>query len=195
MYPFDCAKASTVLKAVLGVALLQTFQVAAASSPDHALARVAAADQADRETGPNKIDWSVVGKRDAIRREQVMQLLNAGGIRTAEDYFDAALIFQHGDTMQDAQLALALATVASRMDANNRDARVLAADAWDRVMTQAGKPQWNAIREIENNGKVGALPHGTRRDHRGTKKSNRSSYLGRRQGAFGPDQPMMILAD
>ncbi|HUA78738.1 MAG TPA: hypothetical protein VL997_00080 [Dyella sp.] len=142
MYPFDCAKASTVLKAVLGVALLQTFQVAAASSPDHALARVAAADQADRETGPNKIDWSVVGKRDAIRREQVMQLLNAGGIRTAEDYFDAALIFQHGDTMQDAQLALALATVASRMDANNRDARVLAADAWDRVMTQAGKPQW-----------------------------------------------------
>lgn len=150
MHQFDRAKVSAILKAVLGVALLQAFQVAAASSPDHALARIAAADQADREPGPNKIDWSVVGKRDAIRRVQVMQLLNSGEIRTAEDYLDAALIFQHGDTMQDAQLALALATVASRIDPANRDARVLAADAWDRVMTRAGKPQWYGTQYVRS---------------------------------------------
>jgi hypothetical protein len=150
MHHFDFSKASVVLKVVLGIVLLQTFQAAAASPPDHALARIAAADQADREPGPNRIDWSVVGKRDAIRREQVMQLLNSGEIRTAEDYFDAALIFQHGDTMQDAQLALALATVASRMDPTNREAGVLTANAWDRVMTRAGKPQWYGTQYVRS---------------------------------------------
>jgi hypothetical protein len=150
MHKFDFSKASVVLKVVLGAVLLQTFQVANASSTDHALTRIAASDQADREPGPNKIDWSVVEKRDAIRREQVMQLLSSGEIRTAEDYFDAALIFQHGDTMQDAQLALALATVASRIDPTNREARVLAADAWDRVMTRAGKPQWYGTQYVRS---------------------------------------------
>lgn len=134
-------KASAALKALLAVALLQTCQVEAASSSSQTLANIAAADQADRTPGSNKIDWNVVGKRDAARREQVMQLLNAGNVRTAEDFFDAALVFQHGDTMQDAQLAFALATVASRIDPANRDAKILAADAWDRTMTRAGKPQ------------------------------------------------------
>ncbi|MBE1162516.1 hypothetical protein [Dyella acidiphila] len=150
MHRFDCAKASAILKIAFGVVLLQAFQVAAAASSDHTLARLAAADQADREAGTNKIDWSVVGKRDAARREQVTQLLNSGEVRTAEDYFDAALIFQHGDTMQDAQLALALATVAARIDPANRDARVLAADAWDRVMTRAGKPQWYGTQYVRS---------------------------------------------
>jgi hypothetical protein len=150
MHLLTNAKASAILKAVLGVGLFQACQLATASSPVHALARIAAADQADRESGPNKIDWSVVGKRDAVRRGQVMQLLNSGEVRTAEDYFDAALIFQHGDTMEDAQLALALATVASRIDPTNRDARVLAADAWDRVMTRAGKPQWYGTQYVRS---------------------------------------------
>jgi hypothetical protein len=150
MHHFDFSKASVVLKVILGIVFLQTFQAAAASPPDHALARIAAADQADREPGPNRIDWSVVGKRDAIRREQVMQLLNSGEIRTAEDYFDAAVIFQHGDTMQDAQLALALATVASRIDPTNREATVLTANAWDRVMTRAGKPQWYGTQYVRS---------------------------------------------
>ncbi|MDE2307564.1 MAG: hypothetical protein KGJ97_04640 [Xanthomonadaceae bacterium] len=150
MRQFKHVTVSAVLKAVLVVAFLQTHQVAAASFSNRDLGRIAAADQADRAAGTNKIDWNIVGKRDAIRREQVMQLLKSGNVRSADDFFDAALIFQHGQTMQDAQLALALATVASRLDPTNRDAKVLSADAWDRIMTRAGKPQWYGTQLVKS---------------------------------------------
>lgn len=123
---------------------------AAASSPEQTLASLAAADQADRSVGTNQIDWNVVGKRDAARRAQVMQLLNSGQVRTATDFFDAALIFQHGDSVQDTQLALAFATVASRMDPTNRYARQLVADAWDRIMVRSGKPQWYGTQAVRS---------------------------------------------
>lgn len=139
-----------VSKAVLGVAFLLTCQVVSASSSNHDLGRIAAADQADRASGTNKIDWNVVGKRDALRREQVMRLLKSGNVRSAEDFLDAALIFQHGETMHDAQLALALATVASRIDPTNRDAKILAADAWDRTMMDAGRPQWYGTQLVKS---------------------------------------------
>lgn len=135
-------KASTAACTTLGMAMLLTCHTAAASSANHDLASIAAADQGDRTPGPNKIDWNVVGKRDAARRAQVMQLLDSGQVRTAEDFSDAALIFQHGDSVHDTQLALALATVASRIDPSNRDAKQLVADAWDRIMVRSGKPQW-----------------------------------------------------
>jgi hypothetical protein len=135
-------KIAAASKIALGMVLLLTYQVASSSTTGNDLASIAAADQADRNPGPNKIDWNVVGKRDTLRRAQVMQLLNAGQVRTAIDYFNAALVFQHGDDVADTQLALALATVASRMDPSNRDAKVLVADAWDRILVRSGKPQW-----------------------------------------------------
>lgn len=135
-------KTSTMANVALGMGLLLACHAAAASSPGQDLASIAAADQADRTPGPNKIDWQVVGKRDAARRAQVMRLLDSGQVHSAEDFSSAALIFQHGDSVQDTQLALALATVASRMDPSNRDATQLVADAWDRIMVRSGKPQW-----------------------------------------------------
>jgi hypothetical protein len=114
-----------------------------AAPPSNAdLAKLEVADQADRTPGTNKIDWNVVGKRDATRRSEALQLLVAGEIRTAEDFFNAALIFQHGDSVQDTQLALALATTATRMNPSNQDAEALMAQAWDRIMVRNGKPQW-----------------------------------------------------
>lgn len=136
------AKAAIAASIAWGMALPLACHGATAASPGQDLAKIAVADQADRTPGPNKIDWRVVGKRDAARRARVMQLLDAGQLRTAEDFSDAALIFQHGDSVQDTQLALALATVASRMDPANRDAKQLVADAWDRIMVRSGKPQW-----------------------------------------------------
>lgn len=135
-------KTSATKGAVLAIAMLLACHTATASSSAQVLAGIVAADQADRSVGTNRIDWNVVGKHDAARRAQVMQLLDSGQVRTAEDFSNAALIFQHGDSMQDTQLAFALATVASRMDPSNRDAKQLVADAWDRIMVRSGKPQW-----------------------------------------------------
>lgn len=135
-------KASTAASMALGTALLLVCHTIVASAAGQDMAKIAAADQADRTSGTNKIDWDVVGKRDDARRAQVMQLLDSGQMRTAEDFSNAALVFQHGDSVRDTQLALALATVASRMDPSSRDARQLMADAWDRIMVRSGKPQW-----------------------------------------------------
>jgi hypothetical protein len=46
---------------------------------------------------PRKIDWTVVGEQDAERRAAVRKMIDADQLHTADDYFDAGLIFQHGD--------------------------------------------------------------------------------------------------
>lgn len=140
-------KASTTASIALGTAFLLAGHAAVAASsvaPSHGqdLASIAAADQADRMPGPNGIDWPVVGKRDAARRAQVMRRLDSGQLHTSQDFSNAALIYQHGDSVQDTQLAFALATMASSMDPSNRDAKQLVADSWDRIMVRSGKPQW-----------------------------------------------------
>ena len=141
-------KPSKLARVLVAAAICATLATApfnrsiAATTSNHELASMEAADQADRAPGPNKIDWDVVGKRDASRRAQVTQLLMAGDIRTADDYYNAALIFQHGESVQDIQLALAFATTAVRMTPSNRDAQILMAQAWDRILVKSGKPQW-----------------------------------------------------
>jgi hypothetical protein len=117
-------------------------QCFAAPPSNTQLAKLEAADQADRTAGSNKIDWDVVSKHDAIRRDEALRLLKAGDIRTADDYLNAAVIFQHGDAVQDTQLAFALATTAARMNASNQDAETLMAQSWDRILVKSGKPQW-----------------------------------------------------
>jgi len=117
------------------------------SAPSHAasnqrLAKLEAADQADRDPGLAKIDWNIVSKRDASRRQEVLQVLASGQIKTADDYLDAAIIFQHGDTVQDIQMAYSFASIACQLNPTSRNAMQLKADAWDRIMIKSGKPQW-----------------------------------------------------
>jgi len=98
-------------------------------------------DQAAR-IGAGPIDWSKVGPQDAQRRDEVTKMLHAGCVRTANDFYNAALIFQHGGLVDDYQLAYALASVSKKLDPGNKDARWLTAASWDRTMRAWGKPQW-----------------------------------------------------
>jgi TPR repeat protein len=63
----------------------------------------------------------------------------AGLIQTAQDYYHAACIFQHGDEPEDAWQAYELALEAARQ--GHRPARWLAAAAHDRWLMYQGKPQ------------------------------------------------------
>lgn len=132
------------LRSVILVALLSSTPLGAciAASTNQELQKLEEADQSDRAAGSNKIDWTVVGKRDAARKARATEILKAGDVRTADDYFNAALIFQHGDAVEDTELALALATTATRLDSSKKDAKVLTAQAWDRILVKRGKPQW-----------------------------------------------------
>lgn len=114
------------------------------------LAKLEAADQADRTLGANKINWDVVDKHDAERRIQVLKFLSTGEIRTSEDFLDASIIFQHGDSVKDAQLAFSFATTAVALDPSAQDAKSIMAQAWDRIMRRSGKPQWYGTQYVRS---------------------------------------------
>jgi hypothetical protein len=67
-------------------------------------------DQSVRAGG--HIDWQVVGRSDAGRRDQTRKLLSAGALHTGKDFEEAAFVFQHGDSAPDFLLAHTLAMVA-----------------------------------------------------------------------------------
>jgi hypothetical protein len=138
---------SVVLCTLLCIAPISACVAATANTE---LQKLEEADQADRAPGSNKIDWDIVGKHDLARRARAAEILKAGDVRTADDYFNAALIFQHGDAVEDTELALALATTAVRIDSNNKDARILTAQAWDRILVKRGKPQWYGTQFFKN---------------------------------------------
>lgn len=114
-------------------------QVADVSGPANSeLKALFDADQADRSGGPD-IDWSQVAPRDRERRAATRAMLDAGQVRTADDYYHAAFIFQHGDQADDYLLAHALAVTA--VAKGRADAAWIAAATLDRYLQNIGRPQ------------------------------------------------------
>ena len=104
------------------------------------LAELFEQDQSNRSGAG--VDWLALSEADAARRETVETMLAAGEVRTANDYYHAAMLFQHGDTLADYRLANALATLAMRLAPDNKHYRWLAAASWDRLLMHQLQPQW-----------------------------------------------------
>jgi hypothetical protein len=92
-------------------------------------------DQADRRPLPSV--WTA----DARRRDLVTRILAQGGAKVSDDYFHAAMVFQHGDRRAHIQLAQELALKAVELDPHNGQARWLYAAATDRRLLAEGKLQ------------------------------------------------------
>jgi tetratricopeptide (TPR) repeat protein len=105
------------------------------------LAQLYDEDQAGRSVPRDKIDWTVLAPRDAAHRKRVREILDGGGARVALDYYHAAMIFQHGESVDDYHQANQLARKAVELDAKNRQARWLVAATADRELMKLGKPQ------------------------------------------------------
>jgi hypothetical protein len=113
------------------------FAVVAQDDPE--LVRMFSEDQAARRV--ENIDWEVVSAQDAERRSAVMSILLAGEIRTRQDYYNAAMIFQHGGSAEEIRLAHSFATIASTLGSTSAS-NWLKAATWDRLMTRFNQPQW-----------------------------------------------------
>jgi hypothetical protein len=98
-------------------------------------------DQDDRKAASGEIDWSKVAPRDDARRAAVSRLLKKKQLKSSDDYLHAAMIFQHGPSVEDARTAHELSLRAVELDKDNREARWLAAAAKDRELMRLGKPQ------------------------------------------------------
>lgn len=103
-------------------------------------------DQADRKT--DKIDWSVVSKRDTIRHTRVLEMLDSSLVNTGKDYYNAAMIFQHGLDSIASGMAVEMMKKAITLD-STIDKWLLAA-AIDRDLMWRKKPQIYGTQYIKN---------------------------------------------
>lgn len=98
-------------------------------------------DQNDRHgamsAGPEQ--WKKISERDTERRRAAHELMDAGALKTGEDFEDASIIFQHGDRPQDYLLAHVLAMAA--MAKGDAQARWIAAATMDRYLQSLKQPQ------------------------------------------------------
>ena len=101
------------------------------------LKRMYQEDQSDRMTG--EIDWAVVSKRDSLREARVYELLDSGKVRTGQDYYHAAMIFQHGGDTVASGMAVKMARQAVALDSAVN--RWLLAAAIDRDLMRRNEPQ------------------------------------------------------
>lgn len=117
----------------------------AASIPDNPeMAAILAADQAVRQDLAAVLAGGRDGAlrihaADAVRRQQVRAMLDAGALRTATDFYYAALVFQHGDTPEDYLMAHTLAVAA--LGEGSTESPWLAAATLDRYLQAVGQPQ------------------------------------------------------
>ncbi|GGE93861.1 hypothetical protein [Sphingomonas prati] len=125
---------------LLGVASTPVFgqtPVVSANATNNEMTAIFDADQAARKVA--KIDWRVVGEADRSRRVRTQAMLDAGQLRSADDYYHAAFVFQHGDLPDDYLKAHALAIVAAAR--GKSEAAWIAAATLDRYLQHIGQPQ------------------------------------------------------
>src|SRR6266851_5933999 len=98
-------------------------------------------DQADRRAF-EQLDHEQIQKmlqRDRERRQRVEELVGSEALQAPEDYFHAAMVFQHGETLEDFWQAHNLAGRGAELGHPN--CRWLTAAAYDRWLMNQGKPQ------------------------------------------------------
>ena len=100
--------------------------------------RIFEEDQSARQN-PTAIDWTIVSREDEVRRQRTKQLLDAGKLRSGEDFYHAAFIFQHGGKPEDYLMAHTLATIATAR--GWRSATWIAAATLDRYLQNIGQRQ------------------------------------------------------
>ena len=131
-------KSLTITFVAIGLAILATAQQA--STPVNEVHQLYTQDQADRGVGPAKsLPWEHIDPRDRSRRIRVHELLESNQLKTAEDFHDAAFIYQHGHDPEDYLLAHILAMVAVQKGAAK--SLWISAATLDRYLQSIRQPQ------------------------------------------------------
>jgi len=105
-------------------------------------------DQSERMSGT--IDWSIVAERDKSRQKRVKELLDSGKVRTSDDYYHTAMIFQHGMDTIASGMAVKMMKKAIALD-STRNKWLLAA-AIDRHLMRKKEPQIYGTQFTRNQG-------------------------------------------
>jgi len=87
----------------------------------------------------NKKVVARIDENDKKRKKKVEKIIAEGGLKTAADYHHAALIFQHGKSTVDYEIANKLAK--KGMELGDERSKWLYAATLDRYLVSQGKPQ------------------------------------------------------
>ncbi|HWV29071.1 MAG TPA: tetratricopeptide repeat protein [Dyadobacter sp.] len=119
---------------LLAVACVPLF----AQTADNAeIQRMYDEDQSARKVA--SINWTELNKADALRRRRVDELLDSSKVRTGQDFYRSAMIFQHGtDTLASAK---AIKLMKQALDLDSSVNKWLLAAAIDRHLMRKGMPQ------------------------------------------------------
>lgn len=112
--------------------------VVVSAEDNHELQRLFEADQ-DARRNPD-MDWDEIDALDEENRSKVLSMLSEGKIKTGLDYFHAAVILQHGDSVGDIRLAHSFATISAYLGYER--ATWMQAASWDRLLMYFDQPQW-----------------------------------------------------
>lgn len=120
------------------------------------LAHMFAQDQKPRING--QIDENLA-KEDEARRKQVLEMLENDLIKSGHDFYKAAMIMHHGNTIEDYKHAEIFIQKALATDQIHHMAPWLSAAIKDRLLLKLGKPQWYGTQNMTVvNGKVAMDP-------------------------------------
>lgn len=119
--------------------------------PHELLKKLYQEDIADREhvtSWTDQVQLAQLKARDKTRRLQTKQFIDDQQLTEAIDYYHAALIFQHGDSVDDFQQAHHLAR--QSMNLGFQPAKWMFASTYDRWQLSTGKPQVYATQFVLN---------------------------------------------
>jgi hypothetical protein len=135
---------------ILLIVCLGSMSVSAAERGQAAnsarIAQLFAEDQDDRRGFPNtKLTYKEINVRDEARRNEILGMLKRTEVRTAQDYFYAAVIFHHGQTFEHYRMSVSLAWIAHELEPENSTYAWQTASSWDRMMLKKDRPQWYGV--------------------------------------------------
>jgi hypothetical protein len=108
---------------------------------NHELEALFQADQDERTNHPDvgTPEYVTLRERDAARRKRLQEIVASEGLEELDDYYNAAWILNHGETVEEIWQAHVLAKKAVELGLLR--ARWLAAATYDRCLMYQGKPQ------------------------------------------------------
>lgn len=96
------------------------------------------------------IDWLVLTKQDRERENRVYELIKAGQIVTGKDYYNSAMIFQHG--ADSSAFGMAVSHMRKAIEIDTTINKWLLAAAIDRDLLSRNKPQIYGTQYSKMNG-------------------------------------------
>lgn len=112
---------------------------AAKATNNAELERLRTEDQTDREPPMDQEKQARMSKNDPARRARVLELITAGAPATGRDFHNAALVLQHGHSVDDFRLAHELSMVAVAL--GDTSAVWLISRTYDRMLLRLGHRQ------------------------------------------------------